>query len=67
MSNEEILAVLNSSATIEFPEATDAEIEIALEKHALKNGNIQNATNLISSSGSPEAECCDVAACSGSC
>jgi hypothetical protein len=65
MIAEQILNILESKIFIEFPEATDEEIEMTIKKRNLKNGTITGADVMFSSSSSPEAECCALTACSG--
>ena len=65
MIAEQILNILESKIFIEFPEATDEEIEIEIKKSNLKNGTITNVAPIFSSSSSAETECCGLTACSG--
>lgn len=63
MIAEQILNILESKIFIEFPEATDEEIEIELKKSNLKNGTIIGGTALASETASAGSQCCGATSC----
>ncbi len=63
MIAEQILNILESKIFIEFPEATDEEIEIELKKKNFKKGTIIASTVVGAEAFSSGSSCCSVAAC----